>query len=130
MRKILLGALLLAWCAIGSAAEDVEWFSEGPNGERRIILYYFHSDTCPVCAEARPFIEALSEEAWLDLRSYEVSTSRDNALKYRDIAAAIGGQARSVPAFIACRAMLTGYNGPQPTLERLAPIFERCLPRD
>lgn len=130
LRMILLGTLLLAWCAAVSAAEDVEWFSEGLNGERRIVLYYFHSETCPVCTEAKPFIEALREVAWLDLRSYEVSTSRDNALKYRDIAAAIGGQARSVPAFIACRAMLTGYNGPEPTFERLAPIFERCLPRE
>lgn len=121
-------ALLAALCAAAPAAEEVEWFSKGPGGEDRIVLHYFYSDTCPVCTEAKPFLETLREIAWLEVRAYEVSASRDNAIRYRDTAAAIGGQARSVPAYIACGAMLTGYNGPEPTRERLSAVFDRCAP--
>lgn len=121
-------ALLLALCAAAAAAEEVEWFSKGPGGEDRIVLHYFYSDTCPVCTEAKPFLETLRDIAWLEVRTFEVSASRDNAFRYRDTAAAVGGQARSVPAYIACGAMLTGYNGPEPTWERLASLFERCTP--
>lgn len=126
--RILTAALLLACSAAAAAAEEVEWFSKGPGGEDRIVMHYFYSDTCPVCTEAKPFIEALREVAWLEVRAFEVSANRDNAIRYRDTAAAIGGQARSVPAYIACGAMLTGYNGPEPTWERLSMIFKRCMP--
>lgn len=127
MMRVLTVVLLLA-CSVATAADEVEWFSKGPGGEDRIVMHYFYSDTCPVCTEAKPFIEALREVAWLEVRAFEVSANRDNAIRYRDTAAAIGGQARSVPAYIACGAMLTGYNGPEPTWERLSVIFKRCMP--
>jgi glutaredoxin-related protein len=121
-------ALVLAWCAAAAAAEEIEWLSQGPGGEDRVVLHYFYSDTCPVCTEAKPFLENLREIAWLEVRAYEVSANRDNAFRYRDTAAAIGGQARSVPAYIACGGMVTGYNGPEPTWERLSTLFDRCMP--
>lgn len=128
LRKFLAAALLSAVSVAATAAGEVDWFSKGPDGEDRLVLHYFYSDTCPVCTEAKPFIEALREVAWLEVRAFEVSANRDNALRYRDTAAAIGGQARSVPAYIACGAMLTGYNGPEPTWERLSTMFKRCMP--
>lgn len=128
LKSVLIAALLLAVSATVTAADEVEWFSKGVNGEDRIVLHYFYSDTCPVCTEAKPFIAALHEIAWLEVRAFEVSADRDNAIRYRDTAAAIGGQARSVPAYIACGAMLTGYNGPEPTWERLSAVFKRCMP--
>ena len=114
MRKFLAAALLSAVSVAATAAGEVDWFSKGPDGEDRLVLHYFYSDTCPVCTEAKPFIEALREVAWLEVRAFEVSANRDNAIRYRDTAAAIGGQARSVPAYIACGAMLasTGYLRP------------------
>lgn len=128
MRNFLAAVLLSAVSIAAPAAEEVDWFSKGPGGEDRIVLHYFYSDTCPVCTEAKPFIEALREVAWLEVRAFEVSANRDNALRYRDTAAAVGGQARSVPAYISCGAMLTGYNGPEPTWERLSAMFKRCMP--
>lgn len=128
MNRVLIAALLLAVSVTVMAADEVEWFSKGASGQDRIVLHYFYSETCPVCTEAKPFIAALHEIAWLEVRAFEVSANRDNAIRYRDTAAAIGGQARSVPAYIACGAMLTGYNGPEPTWERLSAIFQRCLP--
>lgn len=128
MNRVPIAALLLAVSVTVTAADEVEWFSKSASGQDRIVLHYFYSDTCPVCTEAKPFIAALHEIAWLEVRAFEVSANRDNAIRYRDTAAAIGGQARSVPAYIACGAMLTGYNGPEPTWERLSAIFQRCLP--
>lgn len=127
MRKFLVAALLSA-VSVAATAAEVEWFVKGPGGEDRIVLHYFYSETCPVCTEAKPFIEALREVAWLEVRAFEVSANRDNAIRYRDTAAAIGGRARSVPAYIVCGAMLTGYNGPEATWERLAAVFKRCMP--
>lgn len=130
LNRVLIAALLLMVSATVTAADEVEWFSKGASGQDRIVLHYFYSDTCPVCTEAKPFIAALHEIDWLEVRAFEVSANRDNAIRYRDTAAAIGGQARSVPAYIACGSMLTGYNGPEPTWERLAAIFKRCMTDD
>jgi hypothetical protein len=129
MRRIILPgvfAILLCWVAASPAAADVQWLSEGPDGTQRIVVWYFYSDTCPHCIEAKPFVESLREREWIDLRAYEVTGNRDNGLLYRDTAAAIGEQARSVPAFIFCGSMHTGFDRPETTGAVLLARMEYC----
>src|SRR5690606_36352885 len=73
LNRVLIAALLLAMSAVVTAADEVEWFSKGANGEDRIVLHYFYSDTCPVSTEAKPFVAALHEIDWLEVRAFEVS---------------------------------------------------------
>ena len=55
---LFLAALALLLCASAARAE-VEWLATGPDGETQIVLWYFYSDTCPHCLEAKPFIASL-----------------------------------------------------------------------
>ena len=103
---------LAAWLLLAlpaSAADPVEWLVDGPDGRQQVVVYYFYSETCPHCIDARPFVASLRAQDWIDLRAYEVLQNREYGLLYRDIARAIGEQARSVPAFIFCGSLLTGF---------------------
>jgi hypothetical protein len=119
-------AASLLLCASAPAAEDVQWLSEGADGQTNIVVYYFYSETCPHCIDARPFVASLDARDWVDLRAYEVATNREHALLYRDLAAAIGQQARSVPAFIFCGSMHTGFDRPETTGAVLLARMEHC----
>jgi thiol-disulfide isomerase/thioredoxin len=119
-------AAMLLLAAAAANARDVQWLSEGPGGETRVVVYYFYSDTCPHCIEAKPFIASLDAREWIDLKAYEITKSRDNGLLYRDTAAAIGEQARSVPAFIFCGSMHTGFDRPETTGAVLLARMEHC----
>ncbi|NHA13880.1 thioredoxin family protein [Thioalkalivibrio sp. XN279] len=122
---LFLAALALLLCA-SSARAEVEWLSAGPDGEPRIVVWYFYSDTCPHCQEAKPFIAGLDAREWIDLRAFEITKSRDNGILYRDTARAIGEQARSVPAFIFCGTMHTGFDNAETTGAVLLARLEHC----
>ena len=68
----------------------------------------------------------LDRREWIDLRAYEVSKNRDHGILYRDTARAIGEQARSVPAFIFCGRMYTGYDREDTTGADLLARLETC----
>ena len=121
-----LAALLLLLCASAASAADVDWLKPGPDGTSQVVVYYFYSDTCPHCIEAKPFVASLDELEWVELRAHEVTKNRDNALLYRDVAAAIGEQARSVPAFLFCGSMHTGFDRPETTGAVLLARMEHC----
>jgi len=122
---LLVLALILLWVAPAAQAE-VEWLSTGPDDETRIVVWYFYSDTCPHCQEAKPFIASLEAKDWIDLRDYEITKNRDHGLLYRDTAAAIGERARSVPAFIFCGTMHTGFENAETTGAVLLARLEHC----
>ncbi|MEJ2604454.1 MAG: thioredoxin family protein [Gammaproteobacteria bacterium] len=119
-------ALLTALLCAPAIAEEVQWVSEGADGERTLVLYYFYSDSCPHCQEAKPFVADLGEREWIDLRRYEISKNRDNGLLYRDIARTIDEKARSVPGFLFCGQLRTGYDKAETTGARLLAELEAC----
>lgn len=122
-RVLVLAAALL--CASANA-EGVRWLNEGPDGERSLVLYYFYSDSCPHCREAKPFVAELGELPWIDLRRHEISKNRDNGLLYRDLARSIGEKARSVPGFLFCGQLRTGYDKYETTGAQLRAELEAC----
>jgi len=122
---LFLAMLALLLCASAARAE-VEWLTTGPDGETQIVLWYFYSDTCPHCQEAKPFVADLDARDWIDVRAFEITKSRDNGILYRDTARAIGEQARSVPAFIFCGTMHTGFDNAEATGAVLLARLEHC----
>jgi hypothetical protein len=129
MRHSVLPGLVAAWLALflaPAAAGEVDWLNEGPDGNTQIVVWYFYSDTCPHCIDAKPFVAALDARDWIDLRAYEITKNRTHGLLYRDTAAAIGEQARSVPAFIFCGSMHTGFERPETTGAVLLARMEHC----
>ena len=104
-------ALAAPWSA--PARCETDWITGEGTPEARVQLYFFWSSSCPHCGNARPFVEELDEELeWLELHAYELTAGGANIARYIDMAAELGQEARSVPAFFVCGQMLTGYDHP------------------
>ncbi len=122
LRRLAMAVLLFLPAA---AFPQAQWTQGGPD-EQQLILYYFYSDTCPHCQEAKPFVQSLGEKAWIELKTYEVTKDRNNARLYVQIAGAVGEKARSVPGFIYCGTMRTGYDTAETTGASLLAELEAC----
>lgn len=91
---LLLAAALMASGA-GLAATP-GWIERGSDGEARVHLYFFWSETCPHCLEAHPFIEAIPvERPWVKLHALEVSRSRDNVRRFEEMAGPSAGASKA-----------------------------------
>lgn len=96
----------------------------GADDAQGVELYFFWSLRCPHCLEARPVVERLAGEyPWLTVHSHEITQSRENALRYIEMAKALGQEARSVPGFIFCDSMMVGFDG---SGEMLRTALEAC----
>ncbi len=86
------------------------WISSH-EAEPTIQLYFFWSKSCPHCLHARPFVDQIAEQrGWLQVHDLEITENPDNARLYVELADALGRQANSVPAFLFCGQMLTGFD--------------------
>jgi thiol-disulfide isomerase/thioredoxin len=130
----LLALLLLCLASTAAAAagpenerEDERLWHLTVDGERLVVLYFFWSEHCPHCHEARPFVEALERRHdWLHVRDLEVSDDPENARLYVALARRVGEAARSVPAFVFCGEMITGFDGPAGVGGYLEERLESC----
>lgn len=103
--------LILLGSAPGIAAGEIPWVTQGADGADRVGLWFFWSERCPHCREALPFVEGLAaRNPWLEVHSLELTRDRENAALYVRMAAAVGMEARAVPAFLVCGRMLTGFD--------------------
>lgn len=92
-----------------------------------VDLYFFWSERCPHCLEARPFVASLpAQYPWLKLHSLELSRHPENIGTYLQMASRLGQEANSVPAFIFCGLMLTGYDNDATTGAELSRLLEEC----
>ena len=129
----LLAAWVLAALVLLSGGSHAQapysWVEADEAGQARVHLYFFWSERCPHCLEARPFIESLpARHPWIRLHSLEISRSQDNLRRYVDMAAGLGQEARSVPALLFCGQMQMGWDTSQTSgadlLARLAACRE------
>lgn len=123
-----LAALVLIVLLVPAAfPADGPWLERDADGSARVNLWFFWSERCPHCREALPFIERLEREVpWLRVRSHELSRDRSNVALYVGMAEALGQEARSVPAFILCGRLLTGYDGPEGMGREILRTAELC----
>lgn len=125
-----LGALA-AWLLIASAAfAQGPWVETDADGDVRVHLYFFWSETCPHCLEAHPFVEAIPKERpWVIVHSLEVSRQRDNARRFIAMAESLGQTAEAVPTLIACGVMETGWDDAASTGAALLRRLDECRTR-
>ena len=96
---------------LSHAESNHTWTEPGADGQAKVHLYFFWSMRCPHCLEARPDVEALTKaQPWIELHSLELTQSRTNVERYIAMAAALGQQAQSVPAFLYCGQMRVGWD--------------------
>ncbi|MCG6971152.1 MAG: thioredoxin family protein [Gammaproteobacteria bacterium] len=90
------------------------WYSHTADGKLKVHLYFFWSKKCPHCQEALPFMQQLpTRYDWLQLHSLELTEHPDHVEQYIRMAAMLGQEARSVPAFMWCAQMSVGYDNEQ-----------------
>ena len=131
MINITFRSLLLAFLALVStgvsASESIVWTSGQSAGENRVHLYFFWSQKCPHCLRAVPFIESLNRDyPWLEVHSAEISQNRDNQIRFVEMANSLGQQPSSVPAFIICGRMITGYDTPRGVGQEILALALAC----
>jgi hypothetical protein len=119
--------LLLGLFVAFLAQAETLWTDTGAQGETRVHLYFFWSQSCPHCLEAHPFIEAIPKaRPWVVLHALEVSRSRENAQRFEDMAQAIGQEIEGVPTFIYCGAMQVGWGGAELSGAQLLNGLDAC----
>jgi len=102
--------VLVLWPFIALAQAPYAGTEPGDEGAPRVHLYFFWSQQCSHCLEARPELEALARsQPWIVLHSLELSKSQANVERYIAMAAELGQQAQSVPALFYCRQMQVGW---------------------
>ena len=130
LRRLL--AFFLLWAAgltwTGPAlAESSTWIEQGSDGEARVHLYFFWSETCPHCLEAHPFIAAIpGERPWVKLHVLEVSRNRGNARRFEAMAEEVGGRIEGVPTLIFCGRMEVGWQDASTTGDALLAALDAC----
>jgi hypothetical protein len=110
-----LGLLLLmfsTWAqATASTLPETTWITTNEQNENVVHLYFFWSKKCPHCLEALPYIEILADgEGWLQVHSYQLVGEPENVRRFQIMARSVGGEAQSVPGFVFCNTMLTGFD--------------------
>jgi len=101
-------ALLLLISSLCNAAPV--WRETDAQGATVVHLYFFWSQRCPHCLEARPFVESLpAQYPWLKLHSLEIIDHPENLRLYQEMAGELGQQAQSVPGFFLCGEMSNGF---------------------
>lgn len=109
------------------ADRDAVWYEKGLYGQPVIHLYFFWSKKCPHCLKAQPDILAMEKELpWLKLHSLELVDHPENIKTYTDMAAMFRDDARSVPAFMFCGNMLSGYDSKESTGLLLKSHLQSC----
>jgi hypothetical protein len=129
MRQILFVFLLLTATmsqAATAALGDDTWFTQDREGRPVIQLYFYWSNKCPHCAEALPYMDNLAIlRQDIHINSFQLVGEPDNVARYQVMASALGEEARSVPAFMLCNTMLTGFD-PAVSPQQLESLLNRC----
>lgn len=98
------------------ASENNYWYGKDADDNAVINLYFFWSENCPHCLEAYPDILELNKEfKWLKLYTYELSKYPENIRLFEKMASSLSKEALSIPSFIFCGNLISGYESKDTT---------------
>lgn len=127
-----LAALILVLAGIvtghvqAAAQQAAAWTATEADGRRSILLYFFHSETCPHCIKAGEFLPSLQDHRpWLAIRRHSVA-SQDGEALFVDLMGRIGQAAEGVPTFIFCGRAIVGFDGPDGIGRELGSALDSC----
>ncbi|MFP4154255.1 MAG: hypothetical protein ACLFSG_01015 [Halothiobacillaceae bacterium] len=127
VRQSLWIALLCGLVLIPAMVTPTGVWADAPG---RVVLDFYWTEHCPRCRDARPFIAELeARDDWLVVRSHNLSADPEAGARYVAQAAALGEEARAVPAFLFCGAMRVGYDHPEGAGAELVELLSRCHQR-
>ena len=107
-------------------AEPV-WYGVDENNQSVVHLYFFWSEKCPHCLQALPDIVEMDRQyPWLQLHSLELTKNPQHVKTYIDMAALFANDARSVPTFMFCGNLISGYDDKETTGQILRLNLQAC----
>jgi thiol-disulfide isomerase/thioredoxin len=114
----LINSLFLFLLIIGTASantlqEDASspWFEHDARGNTQVNLYFYWSTRCAHCKRALPFVEFIDQAyPWVKLKSFQLVGDKENVRQFQAMAKTMGQEARSVPTFVFCNTMMTGFD--------------------
>jgi len=110
---LLIYLLLTSFSAPVNAINDQIWYSYNEDKHPIVNLYFYWSKKCPHCLEAVPFVEQLNNKySWLHVFSRELTEHPEHIEQYITMTSSLGQDVNSVPAFMWCGGMFTGYDNP------------------
>ncbi len=122
-------ALFCLLAALTARADDL-WLTTGPDGQPQVRLYFFWSLTCPHCTAAHPHVTAIPQQRpWVALHEFELSQSKENIDRFKALARATGGEAASVPSFIFCGELHSGWDSADGMGKLLLQRLDACRAR-
>lgn len=108
-------------------AQQIIWYEKDEHGQPLIHLYFFWSKKCPHCLKAQPDVLEIDKRyPWLTLHSYELSSNPDDVQKFIEMAGTFGNDARSVPTFMFCGNLVSGYEDAETTGKLLNSYLHAC----
>ncbi|HEY5791344.1 MAG TPA: thioredoxin family protein [Gammaproteobacteria bacterium] len=123
----LLAALLGCAGALLHGPANAATDAPGSAAPGAVELHFFWSESCPHCRAARPFVRQLAAELpWLVVHDHRLDGDPEAVRRYVALAAALGQQARSVPAFLFCERMWVGYDDAATTGAALHAALQAC----
>jgi len=105
---------------------DKDWYSYDSNGELKINLYFFWSETCPHCKEAHPFIDDIpKEQPMINIKSHMVTNAGTMDILNK-ISNKTGVEANSVPYIAYCGKAFVGWGSTELTGKFLVNQLDSC----
>lgn len=104
------------------------FFSWTASSASKPEMYYFWGDTCPYCAEAKPFIDQLEKDyPEINIVRYEIYSNKDNYQLFVTFSDAydVPIEERGVPAFFIGDDGFSGYD--VSLEENFRRIIENCI---
>lgn len=99
--------------------------AQTPAPTQPVVIYFYWGDGCPHCAEAKPFLQQLTEEhPNVEVRAYEVWYVEENREHFWRMASAYGFEPSGVPTIFLGEHFWVGY-GDQVASQLVAQV-ERC----
>ncbi len=122
-----IGLWLILLAALAFSASTAAAQEETPAaGNQPVRIYMFWGDTCPVCAQAKPFIESLVEKYdGVEFMSYEIYTNVPNRAVFEKMAAKFGFEPQAVPTFFIGDYHIVGYN--EEVGRQIEQLVQNCL---
>lgn len=109
---LLIALLVVPFVAFAEGEEVTSDSGETGEVDNRVVVYFFHGDGCPHCAEAEEWFDSIQEEYGSKFRiePYETWSDEDNATLMQQISDARGDNATGVPYIIIGDKSWVGFN--------------------
>ncbi|MEM5793538.1 MAG: hypothetical protein QXY45_04265 [Candidatus Aenigmatarchaeota archaeon] len=79
-------------------------------GQNTVCIYFFYGETCPHCAQEKPFLEEMKSKYPIELHSFEVYFNDENRELFKRVTEIYGIKASGVPTTFIGEKVFVGYS--------------------